>query len=143
MSLIQFKFKLFYSLVLFFLNYILYGYKHLLSLFGIVLIILGLTLVITRSPKTTFELPLVDNKPVFTPAIIKNVDEKRLKIEQLSTQEIEDRIVIFQSILEVQPTHFDSLVALSFLYGAKNNQEKSLEMWGRAKDLDPNNPIFH
>lgn len=134
--------KLIISLFLFSLQSIFIFLKTFFEkIILIIIVLLAILLFFLPAPKKIIEL--VSKPAEYSPlplSLAKKIND--LQVESLTDQEIQQRIVFFETILEKQPTHFDSLISLSFLYGAINNREKSQEMWGRAEQLNPNSPFF-
>ncbi len=62
--------------------------------------------------------------------------------EVVSVRDVKERITRLESVLQKQPTHFDLLINLSFLYQSINDDEKAAAYWLRAEELYPNHPLF-
>lgn len=61
---------------------------------------------------------------------------------QAPTDSLQQQIDTWQHVLEKQPTDRDVLWNLSLLYKAKGNDKMAQLYLQKAKQVDPNNPVF-
>lgn len=60
----------------------------------------------------------------------------------LSSAELEKKIEEYQRLLNAQPQNVPTLINLSLLLQAKKDTKAAQENWNKARELDPNNPLF-
>lgn len=92
----------------------------------------------------TLSISLLSIPPKPAPLYLSSVQLQTLTAQpqNFSLEEYNKHLNSLLFLYNVQPTHKDILINLALLYQSQDNEDKALNYWNSAKELDPNNPIF-
>lgn len=138
LKLLLFKIKLILSLGVFVIQLIANG-SHKTKPLVLILFIIGLSLILGG----LFSLKNSQNiETVVSASSVIPKHPQLFFVEKLTLEEINSKIIFFETVRQQQPYSRNVLLNLTQLYSALGNSEKATEYRIQALKIDPNNPLF-